>query len=98
MSVAKVNLHPEARLEVREALDWYLERSVQAADGFLDQFDLGIQFIVQNPESWPEYEAGTRRCVLRKYPYSIVYREVGEFIEVVAVTHHKRRPRYWVGR
>jgi hypothetical protein len=33
--------------------------------------------------------------VLRRFPFTIVYREAAQGIEVIAVAHAKRRPAYW---
>jgi toxin ParE1/3/4 len=41
---------------------------------------------------------GTRRFVLRRFPFTIVYREAAQGIEVIAVAHAKRRTAYWRGR
>ena len=50
------------------------------------------------PETWPAYKENTRRYVFRVYPYSLIYRIVGEEITVVAVAHAKRKPGYWIDR
>lgn len=39
-----------------------------------------------------------RRCDLTAYPYSIIYAETGDEIQVVAFQHHKRRANYWKSR
>ena len=98
MRVARVDLTPEARREIDDAFEWYLERSVQAAEAFLREATKAFALIAGSPAIWPRFEAGTRRYVLRKFPYSIIYREIPDGIEVVAMAHHKRRPRYWRGR
>jgi hypothetical protein len=41
---------------------------------------------------------GTRRVVLRRFPYFIVFFDWLDEIYIVAVTHAKRRPGYWMGR
>ena len=43
-------------------------------------------------------ELGIRRLVLRRFPYSIVVRQVGGSLEVIAFAHHSRRPGYWRDR
>lgn len=83
---------------MEEARDWYLERSVEAAAGFLREIERGLSLVAEGPRIWPAFEAGTRRYVLSKYPYSIIYRERHGEIEVVALAHQKRKPRYWQGR
>lgn len=94
----KVEYLAEATEELLEALDWYLQLSMQAAQAFLTEVDRSIQLIQETPRMWPYFEGNTRRCVLRKFPYGIVFRETCGGIEVVAVAHERRRPRYWADR
>lgn len=95
MSGARVELIPEALREIDDAFERYFEQSVQAAEAFVRETASAFALIASSPTVWPRYEAGTRRYVLRKFPYSIIYRETPDGIEVVAVAHHKRRPKYW---
>jgi hypothetical protein len=30
-----------------------------------------------------------------RFPFSLVYAHVGDYIEVLAVMHHRRHPDYW---
>jgi len=99
VSGTKVEFTPEALREIDDAFEWYFERSLQAAEAFVQEVDSAVALIAGSPTIWPRFEAGTRRYVLRRnFPYDIVYREIPAGIEVVAVAHHKRRPRYWVRR
>jgi hypothetical protein len=56
-----------------------------------------IEQIGEAPERWPAHLHGTRRFMLRRFPFSVVYRPHEDFVEVVAVAHAKRRPGYWRG-
>ena len=87
-----------ARQEVREAFDWYLDRSPRAAQRFLAELDRAIGLIRETPNVWPAFENDTRRYVLQGFPYSIIYRQLADALQVVAVAHHKRRPGYWHSR
>jgi toxin ParE1/3/4 len=98
VSDKQVDLAPEAILEIEEAFDWYLERSPGAAEAFLVEIDQGLTLITTSPGLWPLFEAGARKYVLPNFPYNLIYREAADEIKVVAVAHHKRRPRYWIGR
>jgi toxin ParE1/3/4 len=80
---------------MNDAFDWYFERSIQAAEAFVSEATSAFALIASAPAVWPTFEAGTRRYVLRRFPYGIIYRETDKGIEVIAVAHHKRRPRYW---
>lgn len=44
------------------------------------------------------YEFGTRRIVLPRFPYSVVYEVHADHIVIVAVAHQRRRPGYWRDR
>jgi plasmid stabilization system protein ParE len=88
----------EAIEEAAAAARWYAERSSSAAIGFADEIDAAIAAIEQNPETWPLYDHGTRHYLLRRYPFSVVYRIEETRILVVAVAHGHRRPGYWASR
>ena len=42
---------------------------------------------------------GVRKLVLRRFPFSIIAREIdAKTVQVVAIAHHSRRPGYWLDR
>jgi len=94
----RVSFHPAADAEVEHAQAWYEERSVLAAAGFLQELTRAIQRLRLTPELYPPAEHGTRRLLLDRYPFSVVYILRREEIFIVAVAHHKRRPGYWAAR
>ena len=57
-----------------------------------------IALIRQAPEAWPRLSHSTRRCRTSRFPYGIIYRIKNGVIEVLAVAHSSRRPKYWVDR
>ena len=95
MAEFEIRLHPAAVGEAERAMDWYRKRSLVAASGFLDELDRAIKRIAESPYSWPRYIEGTRRYLLANFPFSVVYRTRNQFVEVLAIAHHKRRPGYW---
>ncbi len=90
-----VEFHPDAVAEARAAFQWYRARNERAAELFLTELDLAVERIAENPERWPRYLQGTRRFVLRRFPFGVVYRQIGDSIQVVAVAHGRRKPGYW---
>lgn len=85
----------EALEEAEAAARWYAERSPTAAAAFSDEIDAAESAIVRLPEAWPPFDHGTRRYLLRRFPFSVVYRIEPTRIVVVAVAHASRRPGYW---
>jgi plasmid stabilization system protein ParE len=78
-----------------EAVRWYESRSVKAARSFRLEIRLAFDRIRDSPLSWPHYHWGTRRLLLRRFPYQVVYRIKPDHVLVVAIAHTKQRPGYW---
>jgi plasmid stabilization system protein ParE len=94
----RVKLHPEARAELREAREWYYERSPLSATAFAHAIDKSVSRIVDAPTQYPLAEHGTRQLVLQRFPFNIFYLHWESEIVIVAVAHQKRRPGYWSAR
>jgi len=96
-----IEFHPEAVAEAAAARAWYGERSSKAAAAFLDEFDLACERIAEAPNRYRNYLAGTRRYLMRRFPFQVVYRvpsDAAAPIQVIAVAHGHRRPGYWRAR
>lgn len=98
MADIPLEFHPDADAEYLSALDWYGERSPQAADKFAEAFDHAIEHIQRSPDRWPLYFKRCRKYTLHQFPFSIVYQSSPSLTFVVAVAHASRRPRYWRDR
>ena len=94
--------HPAARRELFEASAFYAGESPGLGDLFLDAVEDATRRLATHPRSGPEIRVGTRRFLISRFPYSLVYR-IDEHpgdrrLLVLAVAHQKRRPRYWEDR
>mgnify|MGYP001590961578 CR=1 FL=1 len=88
----KIIVRPEAENDLEEAFAWYEDRRKGLGYDFLLQVDAGIRFIEHNPEIHPGEYKGTRKHLIKRFPYKIVYLVDEEKIIVLAVIHGKRRP------
>ena len=69
----KAIIRPEAENDLREAFSWYEDKRLGLGYDFLLQTDAGIRFIERNPEVCsPDYK-GTRRHIINRFPYKIIY-------------------------
>ena len=93
-----LDFHPKALEEALTAVRWYAERSRQAADELLTEIQNAIDAVSSAPERYPNFIAGTRRFLLKRFPFSLVYHDGPSLIEIVAVAHSRRRPGYWKDR
>lgn len=98
MTQKVLRIRPEAREEIESAFDWYSERSPKAAVAFLAEIDASLVSIVSHPQAHPPFTKSTRRRILDRFPYSVIFQEKDDIILVVAIAHAKRRFGYWRGR
>jgi plasmid stabilization system protein ParE len=93
MPIWRLRIEQRAENEARSAFLWYLARNARAAEQFEAAVGECIDAIVEAPERWPEIHPGVRRrLVFHRFPYGVLYRIVGDEIQVVAVMHLHRRP------
>lgn len=93
--------HPEAEVELFEALDYYDEldwlQDTELAQDLLRSIELALEEVEAAPHGCPPYLFGTRRFLLRRFPYAVVFDTDPELV-VLAFAHTKRRPGYWRAR
>jgi plasmid stabilization system protein ParE len=98
MSQEPLALHPEADQEYRDAYSWYRKRSVPTAERFENAVERALRQIQQSPDRWPLSHPRFRKYTLYEFPYSIYYRRDAARTFVLALSHGRRRPGYWMDR
>ena len=93
-----VQVHPKAKVEISGAFDWYWERSESAALSFDVELREAFGALRQSPRACAPYLRGTRRAMVNRFPYFVVFRELARKIQIVAIAHAKRKPAYWANR
>lgn len=54
--------------------------------------------IAENPKQFSPAPKNTRRTLLRRFPYILVFRETHDAVYIVAVFHTSRDPLIWKRR
>ena len=90
-----VDFLAEALVESGEAAQWYDERNPAVANAFLKELDDAVIAMAASPSTWPAHIHGTRRLLLKQFPFTVIYRDSTESIVVIAVAHQRREPGYW---
>jgi toxin ParE1/3/4 len=98
MSPKVVEYHQGATADLRSAVAWYRERSPKAALDFIEELQRATEAIRKAPERWPTGKNNTRRFLLWRFPFVIIYSEHESVITIWAVAHGSRRPEYWAQR
>jgi plasmid stabilization system protein ParE len=99
--VTRVRFHRAASEEAEAAVRWYNERVAGLGNDFREELELAVERVAEGPLAWPvsQYDPRTRRHLLARFPYAIVYVVgVDGGVTVAAVAHAKRRPGYWRNR
>lgn len=86
----KVIIRPEAEYDLKEAFSWYEDTRKGLGYDFLLQVDAGLRFIERNPEIHPAEYKETRKHLIKRFPYKIIYLIEKEKIIILAVMHTKR--------
>lgn len=87
-----------AELEMLDAAQYYENQAKGLGYDFLDQIDIAVRGIRENPERWPIIRGDIRRRLVQRFPYALLYQKESEGIVIQAVMHVHRRPDYWIGR
>jgi plasmid stabilization system protein ParE len=94
----RFQFHPEARLELRQAVQFYEGETRGLGADFRAEVRAAIEHVLEHPLSGSPAEAETRRKLLVRFPYSLVYLPRPHPFTIIAVMHHRRRPGYWLDR
>jgi len=97
-----VQISEEADAELAEAARWYETHREGLGKDFLSAADEVVARIVEAPRLGTQVpgvsDRQIRRRPVRRFPYHVVYIELPDRIQILAIAHDRRRPGYWVGR
>jgi len=96
--VKRARFVAEARREFLAEVVYYNEAQPGLGYRFTKAIEEAAARAVAFPLAGSPAIANTRRVIVSDFPFSLFYRPEGDGIVIFAVSHHARRPGYWVGR
>ena len=87
-----------AKLELDDAVNYYNRERPGLGYEFLWEVFFAIDRIRQFPKAWPGFYQETRRCLIRRFPYGIIYILENDLVLIFAIAHLHREPEYWIDR
>lgn len=88
-----------AREEFAAAVFWYEEQRPGLGAEFFESVTKATSLIEAQPSIGTfDSETRTRRVLVDRFPYQVVYYVSDQEIVIVAIAHSKRRPCYWKDR
>ena len=98
MAASRIIFHQDAIADVKNAVTWYQERSSKTALDFIEELRRATDAIRKAPQRWPFGKNKTRKFLLWRFPFAVIYSEQESQITVWAVAHGSRLPGYWEDR
>lgn len=85
-----------------EAARWYETHRAGLGTEFLDAVGAAVARIAETSRLGSLVpgvaDQSIRRRAVRRFPYPVVYMELSDRLQILAVAHDRRRPWYWAGR
>jgi hypothetical protein len=87
-----------ARDEFLNSIDYYELQQPGLGFMFSEQVNAAIERILEFPEGWTPLDSTFHRCLIKQFPYALIYTVADQVVIVVAVMNLHRKPGYWRNR
>ncbi len=94
----KINFHPDAEDEFLHAVDYYEDIQNHLGLEFASEIYEAIERIQSFPQAWQKMTSSTRRCLINRFPFGVIYTLKDDILIIVAVMHLSKKPNYWRNR
>ena len=84
--------------ELIEAYEYYEDQLKGLGELFIDEFNTIIKTIVEHPSIWIKVGRRTRKALIKRFPYLILYIYENKTIHITCIAHQHRNPTYYIDR
>lgn len=96
--MTKASILREAEEELWETVAYYEKQSPGLGLDFEAEVGRALRSICSFPERCPLREDGTRRYLMQRFPYLVIYAYLDGHVWAIAFAHCRRKPEYWHDR
>jgi len=89
---------PPAEQELFDAYHFYEDQLIGLGYQFMNEFNRVLKFILSYPTLWAKVGKRTRRALLKRFPYFILYIFEDETVHITCIAHQHRDPEYYLDR
>ena len=90
--------HELAQTEFDRAIEYYEECLPGLGLEFAQEVHATIIRIMKYPNAWTPLSRNTRRCLVNRFPFGVVYQVKSDDLHIIAVADLRHRPEYWLNR
>jgi hypothetical protein len=94
----KFQFHPRANAELDEAIRYYETCQRGLGLDLAKEVYLAIRRACEYPEAWSAMSQNTRRCLVNRFPYGVIFQIKSGMLRIIAIANLHRRPDYWTDR
>jgi toxin ParE1/3/4 len=94
----KFVLHDAAETELDHAVGYYESCREGLGIEFAEEVYRAVSLATDFPEAGSPCSKNTRRLLVRRFPFGVIYRVKGQMVQVIAVADLRQRPSYWRDR
>ena len=94
----RFRFHPEAAAEFDKAVEYYEQRQSGLGLELAAEVYAAIARIIRYPAAWSPMSKNTRRCLINRFPYGVIYQVKTNDLRIIAIANLHRRPGYWKER
>jgi toxin ParE1/3/4 len=87
-----------AREELLDSIEYYELQQTGLGLIFSEQVYATIERIIDFPSGWTPLDDTFHRCLVKQFPYALIYTVLDQVLVVTAVMNLHRKPNYWRGR
>lgn len=94
----RVRYTSAAIVDRADAVKFYRRQGASVAEAFTRDLRHTVSLLSERPLLGTPYDGGTRRKLLTRFPYPVIYHVQEDVIRIFAVKHDRRDPEYWKDR
>jgi hypothetical protein len=94
----KIKFLDIAQLELDESFEYYEIQHSKLGYRFVNEVKNAIDRISYFPFAWQQITINTRRCLVKTFPYGIIYQILDDTILIIAIANLHQKPNYWKDR
>ena len=91
----KIFILSVAEKELTDAVEYYNDQCPGLGYEFAAEVKRALDRIALFPEVWQIFSNRSRRCLLDRFPYGVLYRVDNDTIRVGALIHLRRDQNHW---
>lgn len=94
----KVRFLAPARREFLKEVRFYNNEEPGLGAVFTREIEMAAARALAFPDAGSPAAAGTKCVLIKRFPFSLIYRHNEEGVLIIAVAHNSRQPEYWISR